>query len=375
MGDYLGRSIPKLGFGLMRPPMIGDEIDIEQLKRMVDLFMANGFSYFDTSWGYLNGKSETAAKEVLTDRYPRDSFLFATKMPVWIASNAEDGKNMFWTSLQRTGLEYFDFYLLHNLGGNANVRTEAFERYGIWEFLTEQKKEGRIRHLGFSIHAKANHLDEVLTRHPETEFVQLQINYADWESEVIESQKCYETARKHGKPIIIMEPVKGGALANLPDAAAEIFKCTNPMMSQASWGIRYAASLEGIITVLSGMSSFAQMEDNLSVMKDFVPLNDGERQAIENVRRELAGFPQISCTDCRYCLESCPQNIPIPGVFKAINDYLVYNDLSRAKGAYSWETLGAGKASACLACGQCEATCPQSIGIIEELSKAAKLFG
>jgi predicted aldo/keto reductase-like oxidoreductase len=374
MKDYIGKDIPKLGFGLMRPPMIDGEIDIEQLKQMVDIFMGKGFSYFDTSWGYLNGKSEMAAKEALVDRYPRDRFKFATKMPAFIVENAEDAKNMLSTSMERTGLDYFDFYLLHNLGGISNVRTEAFDRYGVWDFLAEQKKEGRIRHLGFSIHAKANHLDEVLTKHPEADFVQLQINYADWEDEVIESRKCYEAAVKHGKPIVVMEPVKGGALANLPGTAAEILKQANPNMSQASWGIRYAASLEGIITVLSGMSNLEQMKDNISVMENFAPLNKSEQQVIERVRRELAKYPKIPCTDCQYCIKGCPQNIAIPGIFKAVNDYLVYNNIGRGKGTYAWETRAAGKASACIACGQCEKVCPQSIGVIEELTKAAVLF-
>ncbi|QQO07893.1 aldo/keto reductase [Breznakiella homolactica] len=375
MQEYLGKDIPKLGFGLMRPPMIGEDVDMEQLARMVDLFMEKGFSYFDTAWGYLNGKSELAAREVLVERYPRERFQFATKLPAWAVSTAEEAKNMFRTSLDRTGLEFFDFYLLHNLGGTGNVRTETFDRFGIWDFLAEQKREGRIRHLGFSMHAKAAHLDEVLSKHPEMDFVQLQINYADWENPVIESRKCYETAMKHGKPVVIMEPVKGGALANLPEPAAEIFSRAEPGRSQASWALRYAASLEGIVTVLSGMSTVDQMKDNLSVMENFRPLNKEERTVIERVQQALSAIPQVPCTDCRYCLKGCPEHISIPGVFAAVNDYLVYRNMARAKSRYGFETASGGKASACIRCGACEEVCPQGIPIIAELAKAAEIFG
>lgn len=374
MDDYIGKGIPKLGFGLMRPPMIDSKIDIEQLKQMVDMFMDRGFSYFDTAWGYLNGRSEEVAKEVLVNRYPRDSFQLATKMPAWAAPTAQAAKKMIYTSLERTGLDYFDFYLLHNLGGSGNDRTETFNRFGIWDFLAEKKQEGLIRHLGFSFHAKADHLDEVLSEHPEMDFVQLQINYADWDNEIIQSRKCYEVARKHGKPVIVMEPVKGGALANLPGPVADILKQANPRVSQASWAIRYAASLGGIVTVLSGMSNIEQMEDNLAVMEHFAPLGSDERQTIKKVQAVLAQFPQVPCTDCQYCIKGCPQNIPISGIFRAVNDYLIYNDAKRAGSTYMFETMDAGKASDCIACGQCESACPQSIEIIEELGKARELL-
>ena len=222
MEHYLGENISKLGFGLMRLPMKGEAVDIEQTKQMVDMFMDAGFYYFDTAYGYGNGASEAAIKEALVDRYPRDSFMLATKLPAWAgAKNAQEAKQMFYTSLERTGAGYFDFYLLHNLGES---RTRFFDDYDIWNFLEERKKEGLIRHLGFSFHDKADVLEAILTAHPEMEFVQLQINYADWEAPEIESRKCYETARKHGKPVIIMEPVKGGNLANLPEKAADVLK-------------------------------------------------------------------------------------------------------------------------------------------------------
>ena len=285
----LGENIPKLGFGLMRLPMIGEEVDIEQTKEMVDLFMQAGFTYFDTAYGYLGGKSEEAVKTAIVDRYPRDSFTIATKLPAWAgAKTAEEAKEMFFTSLRRTGAGYFDFYLLHNLGGE---RTAKFDEYGIWEFVQEQKAKGLIKHLGFSMHDSAEALDKVLTEHPEVEFVQLQINYADWDSASVQSRLCYETARRHGKPVVIMEPVKGGSLANLPESVAKVFKAAEPDSSIASWALRYAASLDGLVTVLSGMSTVDQMKDNLSVMKGFTKLNDQQMAVIEEAKKALAAVP------------------------------------------------------------------------------------
>jgi predicted aldo/keto reductase-like oxidoreductase len=368
---FLGEEIRKLGFGLMRLPMKESQVDIEQTKQMVDLFIEKGFTYFDTAYGYIDGKSEIAVKETLVSRHPRESFQLATKLPAWIVQTADEAKKMFWTSLERTGAHYFDFYLLHNL--NA-YRTQSFDQFGIWDFALERKREGLIKHLGFSMHATADYLDEILTAHPEMEFVQLQINYADWENMIIQSRKCYETARRHNKPVIIMEPVKGGTLAKLPPNVQHMLNEANPKASAASWAIRFAASLEGVITVLSGMSALGQMEDNLSFMKHFQPLNDGERSVIERVKKALGDIPQIPCTDCKYCEKGCPQNIAIPGTFSVINDYLVYRDLEKAKGLYGWETHSRAKVSECIKCGQCEAVCPQSIRIIEELEKAKKVL-
>lgn len=368
---YLGAEIPKLGFGLMRLPQQGKEIDIEQTIRMTDLFLERGFTYFDTAYGYYNGRSEMAAKTALVDRHPRESFQLATKLPAWDADSAEEARAMLETSLERTGAGYFDYYLLHNLG---EKRTKAFEDFGIWDYLSEQKKKGTIRHLGFSFHDKAAVLDEILTKHPEAEFVQLQINYGDWESPVVESRKCYETARRHGKPVIIMEPVKGGSLARLPENAASILRKANPKASLASWAIRFAASLEGLITVLSGMSSLEQMQDNIAVMENFKPLDEAEREVIEQVRKALAAIPSVPCTSCGYCLDGCPQKITIPGIFSAMNLYLTYNNLSGAKGSYGFATMDGGKASKCISCAQCESVCPQQIPIVEELRKAAELL-
>jgi predicted aldo/keto reductase-like oxidoreductase len=372
---YLGENINKLGFGLMRLPMIGGrdgEVDIEQVREMVDLFMAKGFTYFDTAYGYANGKSEEAAKTALVDRYPRESFQLATKLPAWAGpKTAEEAKQMFWTSLERTGAGYFDFYLLHNCGGE---RTAVFDNFGIWDYVRELKEKGLVRHIGFSFHDTADELDRLLTAHPDMEFVQLQINYADWENGSVQSRKCYETALKHNKPIVIMEPVKGGALANLPDRVGNIFKEADPSLPQASWAIRFAASLQNVVTVLSGMSTLDQMKSNISYMEDFKPLSAEEKAVVEKARRALGEIPQVPCTSCAYCVKGCPQGIHIPQFFDAMNRYLVYGELDAAKFAFGFEHKigGSKKASECVACGACEAVCPQKIKVIDELKRVAE---
>ncbi len=371
MEKYLGQEIPKLGFGLMRLPMLEDKIDIEQVKTMVDMFLEKGFTYFDTAYGYANGESEKAIKVALVDRYPRESFLLATKLPAWAGpKTAQEARQMFYTSLERTGAGYFDFYLLHNLGDN---RTASFDEFGIWDFLRARKEEGLIKHLGFSFHDKAEVLDKILTAHPDMEFVQLQINFADWESPSVESRKCYEVAQKHGKPVIIMEPVKGGMLATPPPPVAKLLEQAAPEASLASWAIRFAASLDGVITVLSGMSDIAQMEDNLSYMSSFQPLSEAERDVIKTAQEALDAIPSIPCTSCSYCTAGCPKEIAIPGIFKAMNTLLIFDNLQSAKGSYFFATKfsGLNPASDCIECGQCEDACPQHIKIIDELKRAA----
>ena len=369
---YLGKDIKKLGFGLMRLPMIGDEVDIEQTKQMVDLFLSKGFTYFDTAYGYIGGKSEKAIKEALVDRYPRESYQLATKLPAWAgAKTKEEAQQMLFTSLERTGAGYFDFYLLHNLGDS---RTEYFYKYDIWNFLAEQKEKGLIKHLGFSMHDNAENLDKILTEHPEMEIVQLQINYADWESVSIQSRACYEVARKHNKPIIIMEPVKGGSLANLPAPIEKIFKDYNPDASLSSWAVRYAASLDGLVTVLSGMSTLEQMKDNLSYMENFKPLDENERKVVADVVAALDALPQIPCTGCQYCVKDCPMSINIPGIFKAMNNQLIYGNRAGALGNFAFATRSGGKPSECIACGQCEGACPQHVSVIEELQRAVEML-
>ena len=369
--SYLGHDIPKLGFGLMRLPMIEKEVDIEQTKTMVDMFLKAGFTYFDTAYGYIGGKSEEAIKTALVERYPRESFQLATKLPAWAAKSAEEAREMLQTSLRRTGAGYFDFYLLHNCGDN---RTKFFDDFDLWNFVLEEKAKGTVKHVGFSFHDKADVLDELLTKHPQMEFVQLQINYADWESDSVQARKCYEVARKHGKPVIIMEPVKGGNLANLPEVAGNIFKAAAPEASHSSWAIRFAASLEGIVTVLSGMSDISQMEDNLKTMTGFKPVDEADLKTIDEVQAALNAIPHIDCTGCQYCTKDCPMQINIPGIFGNMNTYYIYGNLAGARGGYGWATARGGKASACIECGQCESVCPQHIDIIAKLKKAAEML-
>ena len=363
---YLGENIRKLGFGLMRLPQKDGIINVEETKEMVDLFMEAGFTYFDTAWAYAG--SEDAIRQALVERYPRSSFQLATKMAAWINCKTRDEAiAQFETSLKQTGAGYFDFYLLHNLGEN---RTKPFDDFGIWDWVQEQKAAGLIRHVGFSFHSTPEELDAILTEHPEMEFVQLQINYADWENPAIQSRRCYETARAHGKPVIIMEPVKGGMLANPPEPVRKVFEEADPNASCASWAIRFAASLEGIITVLSGMSSVAQMKDNLAVMKDFQKMNEIQADVLSRAREALAAIPLVPCTTCNYCAKVCPQNIGISGSFTAMNLFTLYGK-EPAVGQMGWLVDGHGKkrADQCVKCGACEEACPQHIRIREELEK------
>jgi len=374
MDNAFVKSMPKLGFGLMRLPQKDGQIDLEQTCRMVDMFLEKGFCYFDTAYGYGDGASERAMKAALIDRYPRDSFYVATKLPAWAgAKTTEEAQAMFYTSLERTGAGYFDFYLLHNLG---EQRTHYFDEFGIWDFLAQRKAEGLIRHLGFSFHDKAAELDKILCAHPEAEFVQLQINYTDWENPSVEARKCYEVARRHNKPIVIMEPVKGGNLANPPEHIRAIFDQARPGMSPSSWAIRFAASLEGVLTVLSGMSNVEQMADNLATMAAFEPMTEKDLAVIEQARQAYAAIPTVPCTACEYCIKGCPQNINIPGIFNVYNSWLQFGNLGLTRGSYNWQTAGhqMGKGSDCIGCGACEQVCPQHISIRETLQKAVGVF-
>ena len=372
MEKYFGENTPKLGFGLMRLPKKGGRINIEQTKQMVDLFMQAGLTYFDTAYVYDGGDSERAAKAALVDRYPRESFTLATKLCAWMnAHNEETAKQQFYTSLERTGAGYFDYYLLHALQA-GNYKT--YDKYHIWDFVKEQKAKGLIRHWGFSFHATPDILDEILTAHPDAEFVQLQLNYADWENPDVTARENYEVARKHGKSIVVMEPVKGGALANPPKEVGKLFKEVSPDASYASWAIRYVASLDGIITVLSGMSNLEQMQDNLSYMKDFKPLNAEEQAAIRKAQELMNGIKSIPCTACHYCTAGCPKKISIPEIFAARNQQLVWGQLEEGSRQYSELVKSSGKASDCIACGQCERACPQQIDVITRLKDCAVSF-
>ena len=371
----IGKEIKgKLGFGLMRLPKLedGKTIDVEQVKVMVDKFLAAGLTYFDTAYAYPG--SEEAIRKALVERYPRESFQLATKNAAWAGCKTrEEAIAQFTTSLERTGAGYFDYYLLHNLGQR---RTKAFYDFDMFSFVQEMKAKGLIRHIGFSMHAGPDELEPVLKEHPELEFVQLQINYADWNSMDMRSKDVYEMARKYDKPIIIMEPVKGGLLADPPGKVSDILKAADPEASCASWAIRFAASLPGIMVVLSGMSNVEQMEDNLSYMTDFKPLTDEERKVVDEAREELEKIPLIPCTKCNYCAKVCPMDIGVSGTFMAMNYHTIYQDLELAKGRVDWNVKAQGHkmATECIKCGACEEACPQHLNIRELLEEAVDLF-
>lgn len=368
--NYLGENIKKLGFGLMRLPQKNGIIDVEQVKEMVDLFMNAGFTYFDTAWAYAG--SEDAIRKALVERYPRESYRLATKNAAWInCKTEEEARAQFDVSLKQTGAGYFDFYLLHNLGEG---RTKYFDDFHMWDWIKEKKDSGLIKHIGFSFHSTPKELDEILTAHPEMEFVQLQINYADWENPAVQSRGCYEVARKHKKPVVIMEPVKGGMLATPPQTVEMLFKEAEPDSSAASWGIRFAADLDGVITVLSGMSSIEQMKDNLSYMEHFTGLTTTQKDILEKARIELSKIPLIPCTSCNYCTKVCPVNIGISGSFTAMNYLTLYGNKAAAVHQAEWLVQGHGlkPATECVKCGKCEEACPQHISIRDQLTELSE---
>jgi len=370
MSDYFGKDVPKLGFGLMRLPHKGPFTDIEQVKKMVDLFLDAGFTYFDTAFVYPG--SEAAIKKALVDRYPRDRYQLCTKINAFLLAPTEKAaKNQFYTSLERTGAGFFDYYLLHAFMEN-NYR--KYDKYHLWDFVKEQKEKGLIKHFGFSFHAGPKLLDQILTDHPEVDFVQLQINYADWENPSVASRANYEVARKHGKSITVMEPVKGGSLAKPPKEIQKMFKEYHPDMSYASWAIRFVASLDGIITVLSGMSNIEQMKDNISFMKDFQPLNEDEQKIVQQAQRILGHSATIPCTGCRYCVDGCPKKIVIPEVFAAMNKKIGNGLAAEAEAAYEEAVSAGGRASDCIGCKKCEQACPQHLPVTEHLKQAVRMF-
>ena len=366
----------KLGFGMMRLPQLDPnnaaDVDVEQVKKMVDLFMEKGFTYFDTAWMYNAFASESVAKTALVDRHPRDSFTLATKLHSGFFDSLEGRDKVFNAQLEKTGAGYFDYYLIHGIEASSLPK---YERFDCFNWLLEKKARGLVKHAGFSFHDSAELLDEILTRHPEMEFVQLQINYLDWESQWIQSRACYEVAVKHGKPVIVMEPVKGGTLAKIPEAAEELLKTRDPQMSVPSWAIRFAASLDNVMVVLSGMSNLEQMEDNLSYMADFKPLTEEEKALCHRAADIINGQVTIPCTGCSYCTEGCPMHIAIPQYFSLYNEDM--RERLEEKGwtanftNYEILTGEFGKAGDCIACGQCEGVCPQHLPIIEHLKAVA----
>ena len=368
MSDWFGKEVFKLGFGLMRLPKLedGKTIDVEQTAKMVDLFLDAGGTYFDTAYVYDNGESEAAIRKALVERHPRESYTLCTKLNAWLGEPDEaEAKRQLEISLERTGAGYFDYYLLHALQRN---NYKKYDEYRLWDFVKEAKEKGSIKYWGFSFHGDPALLEELLTAHPDVDFIQLHINYADWENPDVAARECWEIARKPGKSVTIMEPVKGGALADPIPQVQEIFKKAAPELSCASWAIRYAASLEGIITVLSGMSNIAQMEDNLSYMKDFKPLTEAEQQVIADAKAAMDAVDTIKCTACHYCTENCPMQIPIPEIFSVRNQQMIFN---QGAGRYAHVTKEKGKASDCIQCGQCEGACPQHLPIISYLQDCA----
>ena len=357
------------GFGCMRLPMKGKEVDTEETCRMVDAFLENGFNYFDTAHGYIEGKSELALKTCLTSRYPRERYILTDKLTNVYFKKQEDIRPFFESQLAACGVEYFDFYLMHAQNGEI---FEYFKERRAYETAFELKAEGKVRHVGISFHDSPEVLERILTEYPQIEVVQIQFNYLDYENPTVQSRACYEVCRKHGKPVLVMEPVKGGSLVNLPEKAAEALDELHGG-SYASYAIRFAAGFPGIMMVLSGMSSLAQMQDNISYMKDFKPLNETEQSAVKRVQEVFRGMNLIACTACRYCTEGCPQHIEIPDLFAAMNSKTAFKDWT-ADYHYKVHTGPGRCASDCLKCGKCEKICPQHLPIRQLLEDVAKEF-
>lgn len=369
MTDLL--NISKLGFGFMRLPEKDNKIDFTTLNIMVDEYMKNGFSYFDTAYVYYGGESEKAVKSAVVDRYPRESFAIADKLPAWELKSQGDVQRIFDIQLERTGAKYFDFYLLHSVE-ETHLRT--YNKFDCWRWAQEMKEKGLIRHFGFSYHDSPELLDKVLCEHPEVEFVQLQINYVDWENKIVHSGGCYDVALKHKKPIVVMEPVKGGMLTSMrPEWEAKL-KAAAPDNSIASWAFRFCLSLEGVAVILSGMSTPEQLKDNIVTAKNFKPFTENEKAYLNEVVKEFLAAPTIGCTACRYCIGGCPMQIDIPGMISAYNTVLTYGDHDRPHFYYKGITANGGEARSCTKCGKCKAVCPQHLIITELLTKVSAIF-
>ena len=365
-------EMPKLGFGLMRLPEKDGAIDIEQVSQMADAYMEAGFNYFDTAYVYHGGNSEKVVKEAIVKRFPRESFTIATKLPAWFLHSFEDRDKVFEEQLDRCGVDYFDYYLLHSLEDGNNYDT--YEKYDCFDWGIKKRDEGKIKHFGFSFHGTPELLVHVLDKHPEIEFVQIQLNYADWDNKIVHSGELYEILRDRNIPMIIMEPAKGGKLANLDDECAEILKAIRPDKSIASWAFRYVGSLPGIATILSGMSTPEQMEDNINTFKDFEPLSEEELAAIDKVKEIMNRVELAGCTSCKYCVEGCPMGISIPDVISAVNTKRKFPGDMRPQFFYNGLVDRYSHASDCIACGQCEGVCPQHLPIIDLMKEAVEKF-
>ena len=369
MNGCFDKARGKLGFGFMRLPMTGDEVNYTELNKMVDTFMDAGFNYFDTAHGYVGGKSEIALRESLVLRYPRESYLIADKLSAPHFNKEEEIRPLFEAELAASGVDYFDYFLMH---AQDKDNFAKYKRCRAYEIAFELKAEGKVRHVGISFHDEPSLLERILTEYPALEFVQIQLNYADYEDASVQSRKCLEVCRAHGKPAIVMEPVKGGTLVKLPEEAEAIFRALGDA-STASYAIRFAAGCEGVAMVLSGMGSVAMVEDNVGYMKDFKPLSDAEMNAVRRVCDIFRSGADIPCTDCRYCMENCPKNIPIPAIFACLNSQKNFHYWN-TKYYYGIHTDGKGKASDCIGCGKCERACPQHLKIRELLGRAVAEF-
>ena len=370
MNKFFPEIKKNFGFGMMRLPMIGEKVDFEQTQRMVDYFIENGFNYFDTAHPYIQGQSEEAVKKCLSSKYPRESFVLTNKLSSSFFEKEEDIRPLFEKQLELCGVDYFDFYLMH--AQNAS-RFEKYKATHAYDIAQEFKKEGKIRHVGLSFHDSAEVLDKILTERPEFEIVQIQFNYLDYEDPAVQSLKCYEVCKKHNKPVLVMEPVKGGSLIDLPEDAQKIFDDLNGG-SNASYAIRFVAGHENIAMTLSGMSTFEQMVDNVSFMKDFKPLSEVELDAIRKVVDVYRNLNVIKCTSCRYCVDGCPMQIKIPDLFACYNSRQV-KKLWNNQAYYNAHTKdGHGRAADCIKCGNCEAICPQGLPIRDLLEKVSEEF-